>query len=238
MAAAGSTSASGPRRHWASIASPSRRANSAGAIGPPRSTKTVCGELQPCWSKAQASAAMAAAAVRRGRRHVGQALGANDRQRQLRPENDVFRAVSPRQIDDRLHRLAASPGDADVGQPRKFAGRRRGPAGRHRRPPSASVKMRPLSVSPWAFVYVTSDSAASRYGSMPGRFRETFTRLAFLHSMDCTSESRPSTGTLPATQCTTRPRGWARTISGSFSPSGTKRSRASGRPRSERRASV
>ena len=51
---------------------------------------------------------------------------------------------------------------------------------------------------------------------MPGRLRETFTTLAFLQSMACTSDSKPSTGTLPATQCTTRPRGWARTIIGSF----------------------
>ena len=73
---------------------------------------------------------------------------------------------------------------------------------------------------------------------MPGRLCETFTILAFLHSIDCTNDNRPSTGTLPATQCTTSPLGWARTRMGSFSPSGTKRSRASGRPRSERWASV
>ena len=58
-----------------------------------------------------------------GRVLVRQTLGGHDRKGQFRPEDNVFRAIPPRQIDDRFHRLAAPPGDAHVGQARKFAGR-------------------------------------------------------------------------------------------------------------------
>ena len=63
MAAAGLTSASG-----AAGLDLHRLAQQPGELGrataPPRSTNIVCGELQPCWSNAEASAATAAA-VRR-----------------------------------------------------------------------------------------------------------------------------------------------------------------------------
>ena len=74
-----------------------------------------------------------------------------------------------------------------------------------------------MSFLPSALVYSASARPASRCGKTPGDRLDTFTRFAYFVSIACTTEIMPRTGTLPATQCTARPRGGARTDIASLS---------------------
>ena len=54
--------------------------------------------------------------------------------------------------------------------------------------------MRPLSVSPRAVVYVASASAASKYGSMPGRFRADLHQVGVLAKHGLDHREKPEDG--------------------------------------------
>ncbi len=108
---------------------------------PPRSTNTVCGELQPCWSNAQASAAMAAA--------VRRAVPSSARRSAPTIANDNFGPKTMSSVPYRRGRLmiastASRPPQATRTSARRESSRAAaGPAGRHRpRPWHRSIRGR------------------------------------------------------------------------------------------------
>ncbi len=169
---------------------------------------------------------------------LGQPLGAHDRARQLRSEDDVLRAIASRQVDDRLHRLASAPGDADVGRLRKLP-RRRFVF------PIAIDDRRRVGQEP-AGERLAGRIGIFRFGKAGQQVRQHARRAPRdLHQVGVLREHRlhdarscPARARCPRPNARPVPAAGRGRQCASFSSRRTKRSSASGRPRSERRRSV
>ena len=238
---AGSNSASGARRDSVSIASPSSRANSA-RRGRSASLheKPYAASCRPCWSNAEKASAAMAAAVFRAEYSASRpaAHGAHhDRARKVWPEYDVFRTKAPA-ADLTIASTASRPPQETtrmsavhgaLARPTSWSRR-----DRNRRTAIAGIRQKPPGKFLARGIRIFQRGPARpreqvwQNAGRPPRYLDQVCVLPM--SIACTTEIMPRTGTLPATQCTAKPRGWARIVIASFSSRWTKRSSTLGPP--------